>query len=50
MANTNTKKKVKKETFEEKKIREAKEKLQSDAIARLYKKKEQIDNSTNTRR
>jgi len=43
-------KEKKKETFEEKKIREAKEKLQSDAISRLYKNKKQFDNSKNSKR
>jgi len=50
MATTKDKKPAaKKETFEEKRLREAEEKLQSDAIARLYKTKKQFDNSKNTR-
>ena len=37
-------------TFEEKKQEEQQLKLQSDAIAKLYKNKTQFDNSKNTKR
>jgi hypothetical protein len=40
----------KKETFEQKRMREEQEKLQSDAISKLYKNKNAFDNSKNTRR
>jgi len=39
-----------KETFEEKKIREANEACMSEAVSRLYRDKHQFDNSKNTKR
>jgi len=49
-ANKVTEKKEVTETFVEKKERETFEKLQSDAISKLWKNKKQIDNSVNSRR
>jgi hypothetical protein len=52
MAKKTVKKEEKKDkvSFEEKREQENLEKLQSDAISKMYKKKVQFDNSKNSKR